>query len=44
MNVYIFAAMYDRAVGLSASVIVIATALSVLTISFWIWLLEHVVF
>ncbi len=44
MNVYIFAAMYDRAVGLSASVIVIATAVSVLTISFWIWLLEHVVF
>lgn len=44
MNVYIFAAMYDRAVSLSASAIVIATALSIFTISAWLWLLEHVVF
>lgn len=40
LNVYIFAALYNRAVGLSASVIVIATALSLLTISGWIWLLS----
>ncbi len=39
MNVYIFAAMYNRAIGLSASVIVIATIASVFTISAWIWLL-----
>lgn len=42
MNVYIFAAMFDRAVGLSASVIVIATSLSIFTISAWIWFLTLV--
>lgn len=41
MNVYIFAALYDRAIGLSASVIVIATSMSILTISAWIWVLSH---
>jgi predicted permease len=41
MNVYIFAVMYNRAVSLSASVIVIATSLSIFTISGWIWLLTH---
>jgi predicted permease len=41
MNVYIFAVMYDRAVSLSASAIVIATSLSIFTISGWIWLLTH---
>lgn len=39
-NVYIFAAMYERAVRLSASVIVIATSMSVFTISAWIWFIE----
>ena len=42
MNVYIFALMYDRSVGLSASSIVIATLLSVFTVTFWIWLLGEV--
>jgi len=41
LNVYIFAAMYDRAVSLSASVIVIATGLSIFTIAGWIFLLER---
>jgi len=41
MNVYIFAVMYDRAISLSASVIIIATSLSIFTISGWIWLLTH---
>lgn len=40
MNVYIFANMYNRAISLSASVIVIATGLSVFTISAWIWFLS----
>ncbi len=42
MNVYIFAAMFNRAVSLSASVIVIATSLSIFTISAWIWLLTQI--
>ena len=37
MNVYIFAAMYDRAVALAASTVLIATTLSVATISFWLF-------
>lgn len=40
MNVYIFAVMYDRAVGLAASAILIATALSVGSISIWIAVLK----
>ena len=40
MNVYIFANMYNRAISLSASVIVIATGLSIFTISAWIWFLS----
>lgn len=43
LNVYIFASMYDRAVSLSASVIIVATTLSIFTISAWIWLLDHLV-
>ena len=43
MNVYIFAVMYNRAVALSASALLIATALSVLTISFWL-LVVHSLF
>jgi predicted permease len=39
MNGYVFAAMYDRAVGAAASTVLLSTALSVLTISFWLWLL-----
>lgn len=40
MNGYIFAVMYDRAVPTAASSILIATALSILTISAWILLLR----
>lgn len=36
MNVYIFATMYDRAVALSASAVLVATALSVATITGWL--------
>ena len=40
MNIYIFAVMYDRAVALSASALLIATTLSIATISFWLWVVH----
>lgn len=40
MNVYVFALMYDRAVSLSASAILVATALSVITVTAWLALLN----
>lgn len=42
MNVYIFATLYDRAVSLSASVLVIANVLAVLTIPVWILIIRSV--
>ncbi len=42
MNVYIFALMYDRAVALSASAVLIATGLSIATISVWLLILDAV--
>lgn len=42
MNVYIFAAMFNRAEGLAASSIIIATSLSIITISGWIWFLTQI--
>lgn len=36
MNVYIFATLYNRAIALAASTVLIATTLSVVTISFWL--------
>lgn len=42
LNVYIFAVMYNRAVSLSASAVLVATSLSVVTIAGWLWLLERV--
>lgn len=39
MNIYIFALLYDRAVALSASTIVVATSASIITISGWLWFL-----
>lgn len=39
MNVYVFASIYNRAVSVAATSIVLSTALSVLTISGWIWFL-----
>lgn len=39
VNVYVFASMYDRAKGAAASAVLLATALSVLTITFWLWIL-----
>jgi predicted permease len=42
MNVYIFALMYDRAVALSASAVLIATGFSIATISIWLLILDAV--
>ncbi len=40
LNIYIFASMYNRAVALSASVILISTVLSVLSITMWLRILN----
>ncbi|MCG6857729.1 MAG: AEC family transporter [Salaquimonas sp.] len=40
MNVYIFASLYNRAVALAASTVLIATTLSIVTISFWLWVVH----
>ncbi|MEM7215916.1 MAG: AEC family transporter [Pseudomonadota bacterium] len=40
MNVYIFASLYDRALNLSASVLVIGNILAVITIPLWLLLLQ----
>lgn len=42
VNIYIFAVLYNRAVNLSASVIVLATLLSVTSIALWIWVLQFI--
>ncbi|MEM7497064.1 MAG: AEC family transporter [Pseudomonadota bacterium] len=39
VNGYVFAAMYDRAVQAAASTVLLSTALSVLSITFWLWVL-----
>ena len=39
MNGYVFAAMYNRAQGAAASTVLLGTAASVVTASFWLWLL-----
>ncbi len=39
MNGYVFATMYGRAEGASASAVLLGTAASVLTASFWLWVL-----
>lgn len=42
VNIYIFASMYNRAVNLAASAFLIATALSVVTITIWLYVLSIV--
>jgi malonate transporter len=39
VNAYVFAAMYMRAVGAAASSVLLATALSVFSVSFWLMIL-----
>lgn len=43
MNIYLFAVMYDRAVSVAASAFLLATMLSVLTASGWLYVLHHAV-
>jgi predicted permease len=43
MNIYVFAVMYERAQALAASAILMATAVSVATISLWLAVLRLVV-
>lgn len=39
MNGYVFAVMYQRAIGTAASVVIVGTAAAVVTVTFWLWLL-----
>lgn len=39
VNGYVFAAMYNRAEGAAASSVLLATALSVPSVTFWLWML-----
>ena len=39
VNAYVFASMYNRAKGAAASAVLMATALSIFTITFWLWFL-----
>ncbi|MGF1503103.1 MAG: AEC family transporter [Paracoccaceae bacterium] len=39
VNGYVFAAMYDRAVGTAASTVILATGLSVVTVTVWLWVM-----
>ena len=40
MNGYVFASLYNRAVGTAASTVLLATAISVVTVSLWLSLLK----
>ena len=40
INSYLFANMYQRGQNIAASVVLLATAMSVVTISIWLWLLS----
>jgi predicted permease len=40
VNAFIFASLYNRAEGAAASAVLLSTALSVLTASFWLWVLR----
>lgn len=41
VNAYVFASLYKRGEAQAASVVLLATALSVLSISGWLWVLGH---
>ncbi|WP_316014941.1 AEC family transporter [Roseobacter sp. HKCCA0434] len=40
VNTYVFANLYDRAKGVAASAVLLSTALSVLSVSVWLWALS----
>ena len=39
VNFYVFCSMYQRAMGEAATIVVISTALSILSASLWLWIL-----
>lgn len=39
LNGYVFATMYNRAIGTAASAVIVGTVFGILTISFWLWFL-----
>lgn len=39
VNAYVFASMYDRAVGAVATTVIVSTLACVVTASFWLWML-----
>ena len=39
VNAYVFASTYDRATGVVASTVIIGTAVSVVSVTGWLWLL-----
>jgi predicted permease len=39
VNVYVFASMYDRAKGTAANAVLLGTAVSIVSISFWLFIL-----
>lgn len=43
VNVYIFASLYNRAINLAASTLLLATALSVVTVTMWLYITDMVV-
>lgn len=40
LNAYLFATLYQRGQGTAASLVLLATVMSVFTVSFWLWLLH----
>ncbi|MBO6640215.1 MAG: AEC family transporter [Roseitalea sp.] len=40
VNIYIFASLYDRAVNLAASTLLMATALSVVSVTVWLYIID----
>ena len=40
VNIYIFASLYDRAVNLAASTLLLATALSVVSVTVWLYMVD----
>lgn len=42
VNIYIFASLYDRAVNLAASTLLLATAMSVVSITVWLYIVDTI--
>lgn len=40
VNAYVFASLYQRGQSIAAGVVVVGTSMSILTVSFWLWVLS----